>query len=77
LKYYLANCVEYLKTFAGFKNYGIPAKHFQVRSFPRPFLAQPEGSEVHARKGPDRERYRSKAFSLNCSTDFNTFTVIL
>ena len=31
---------------AGFKNRGIPARHFRERLFPRPFLAWPEGSGV-------------------------------
>ena len=31
---------------AGFKNCGIPARHFRARLFPRPFLARPEGSGV-------------------------------
>ena len=31
---------------AGFKNRGIPARHFRVMLFPRPFLARPEGSGV-------------------------------
>ena len=31
---------------AGFKNRGIPARHFRARLFPRPFLAWPEGSGV-------------------------------
>ena len=31
---------------AGFKNHGIPARHFRARLFPRPFLARPEGSGV-------------------------------
>ena len=31
---------------AGFKNCGIPARHFPARLFPRPLLARPEGSGV-------------------------------
>ena len=34
---------------AGFKNRGIPARHFRARLFPRPFLTRPEGSGVQTR----------------------------
>ena len=44
---YLTNCIEDLKTqFAGFKNCGIPARHFRARLFPRPFLERPERSVI-------------------------------
>ena len=38
---------EHLKMkLAGFKNCDIPARYFQAKLFPRPFLAQPERSGV-------------------------------
>ena len=41
------NCVEDLRMkFSEFKDYRSPARHFQARLFPRPFLTRPEGSGV-------------------------------